>query len=166
MAEPWGAVQWHIRRRGRLYHPEVQQSRAVESCAERFVQFKHRDQGERAVRSRMGFYLRAAGRVRSLFPAIIQWTALGGSERWRAAHHADQAARDIGKAVFELTTSAPLNRPTQGSNPCVLCRNRWKHQRNCTASRCLEKYYLSSTWTKKAEMTSRYEHFQCIAAKS
>src|SRR6202035_1524217 len=51
-------------------------------------------------------------------------------------------------------TSPPLRtnlsfRYTQGSNPCGLCRNRWKHQRNCTASRCLEKYYLSSAWTKK-----------------
>ena len=55
--------------------------------------------------------------------------------------------RSIGR-VGGHDLSGPANdawitpRHPAGSNPCGLCRNRWKHQRNCTASRCLEKYYL------------------------
>jgi len=103
MDEPWGALQWDIRRRGRLSHPEVQQSRAVESRTERFEQFKHRHQGQGAARSRLGFHLRSAGRLRSLFSAIIQWTALGGSECRRAAHQPKLELRlEPGRAVLQF----------------------------------------------------------------
>jgi hypothetical protein len=37
--------------------------------------------------SPVSFSLRSADRVRSLFPAIRQWTEVGGSERRRAALH-------------------------------------------------------------------------------
>jgi hypothetical protein len=37
--------------------------------------------------SRMSFSLRSADRIRSLFPAIRQWTEVGGSERRRAAFY-------------------------------------------------------------------------------
>ena len=75
--EPWGALQRDIRRRGRLSYPEVQQPRAVESRAKRLDPVKHRDQGEGTARCGMDFYLRSAGRVRSLFPATRQWTEVG-----------------------------------------------------------------------------------------
>jgi transcriptional regulator of acetoin/glycerol metabolism len=48
-----------------------------------------------------------------------------------------------------LTTPGSLRHPA-GSYPCGLCRNRWKHQRNCTASRCLEKYYTIERLDKKS----------------
>src|SRR5260370_38714906 len=70
VAEPWGALQWDIRRRGRLSHPEVQQSPAVGSRAERFDPVEHRNQRERAVRSRMGFNFEFPARLRSYFPEI------------------------------------------------------------------------------------------------
>jgi len=37
--------------------------------------------------SRMSFSLHSDDRVRSLFPAIGQWTEVGGSERRRTASH-------------------------------------------------------------------------------
>ena len=67
------------------------------------TQFKHRNQGEGAVRGRMGFYLRPAGRVRSLFPAVLQWTALGGPERRRAAHQPKLGRRlEPGRAILQF----------------------------------------------------------------
>ena len=65
-----------------------------------------------------------------------------------------------------LDRSGPANdaritsRHPASSNPCGLCRNRRQHQRNGATSRCLKKYDLSGTWTKKAKVTSGYEH--CI----
>src|SRR6202022_2962832 len=103
VAEPWGALQWDIPPRGGLSHPEVQQGPAVGSRAERFDPVKYRDQGERAARSRMGFYLRSAGRVRSLFAASGQWPALGGSERRHTAHQPGLERRlEPGRAILQF----------------------------------------------------------------
>jgi len=51
----------------------------------------------------MGFYLRSAGRVRSLFPAPLQRTALGGPECRRAAHQPGFGFRlEPGRAILQF----------------------------------------------------------------
>ena len=37
-------------------------------------------------------------------------------------------------------------------NPCGVCRNRRKHQRNCATSRCLKKHHLSRTGAEKTRV--------------